>query len=128
MEEALRTLLLGTSAVTAICSTNIHFGEREQGTSFPHIVMNTIDDAEGHYLKEDPDGLSQGRVQIDCYAMTYGRAKVLARAVRAAVDGYKGGNFSGIFVDAMRDFREGGSNEAERPFRVSVDILTNWRE
>lgn len=132
MEEDLRTLLLATSAITSICSTNINFGEHPQGTSTPYIVMYVIDDAEGTYLDDGPDGgpdgMSQGRVQIDCYARTYGEAKRLARAVRATVDGYKGGSFAAIFVDATRDFREGGTNEADRPFRVSVDILTHWSE
>lgn len=127
MEEELRALLLGTSAVTAICSTSINYGEHPQAIRTPYIVLTVIDDAEDADL-EGPDGLSQGRVQADCYAPVYGTAKRLARAVRAALDGYKGGNFQGIFVDATRDFREGGTNEADRPFRVSVDLLTNWSE
>ena len=126
MEESFRAYLLATSAVTDICSTRINFGTHPQGQALPAIVLNTVDDADGHTLI-GPDGLSQGRVQADCYATTYGGAKLLSRAVRAALDGYSGGDFSGVFLAGSRDGREGGTNEAERPFRVSLDFLTNWR-
>lgn len=130
MEEALRTMLLANAGVTAIAGTNINWGEHPQGVATPFIVLTLIDDAEGLYLDADEgsDGLSIGRVQVDCYGTSYRTAKRLARAVRAAAHGYRGGSFSGIFEVASRDFREGGSNEADRPFRVSVDLLTHWRE
>ena len=126
MEEELRAFLLGTTAVTDICGQRINFGAHPQGKPLPAIVLNVIGDNEGHTL-EGPDGLSQGRVQVDCYAKTIGAAKLLSRAARVALDGYRGGGFSGVFHAGTRDGREGGTNEAARPFRVSLDFLTNWR-
>jgi hypothetical protein len=127
MEEQLRALLLAATGVTALASTRVNFGEHPQGQPLPAVVLNTVQDAEGHDL-EGVDDLSQGRVQIDCYAATYGAAKLLARAVRGALDGYKGGDFMGVFLVSARDGREGGTNEADRPFRVSMDFLTNWSD
>lgn len=125
MEEAFRAILLASAGVTALASTRVNYGEHPQGMAGPYIVLTVVDDAEGHTMT-GPDGMSQGRVQVDCYAATYGAAKGLARAARVALDGYSGGSFGGVFLAATRDGREGGTNEADRPFRVSLDFLTHW--
>jgi len=125
MEEQFRAALLASSGVTAICGTRIDFGANAQGAAYPRVVLWTIGDNEAHNLQA-PDGHSVGRVQVDCYAVTYGQAKQLSRAVRAVLDGYSGGGFQGVFLAGSRDTREGGTNEAERPFRVSLDFITHF--
>ena len=125
MEEEIRALLLATAGVTALCGNRIDWGASAQGATYPRIVLFTINDAEGHNL-QGPDGHSVGRVQVDCYALSYGQAKQLSRAVRAVLDGYSGGGFQGVFLAGSRDTREGGTNEPERPFRVSLDFITNF--
>ena len=125
MEEQIVALLLASSGVTALCGNRINFGANAQGAAYPRIVMWTIGDAEGHNL-QGPDGHSVGRVQVDCYGATYASAKQLSRAVRAVLDGYSGGGLQGVFLAGTRDTREGGSNEAERPFRVSLDFITHF--
>ncbi|MGR3813406.1 MAG: DUF3168 domain-containing protein [Cognatishimia activa] len=127
MEEEFRALLVGSAAVAAICGDRINFGENPQGEGLPAIVLNVISAAEGETLG-GTDNLSQGRVQVDCYGHDYGTAKRLARAAKNTLSAYRGGGFQGIFHEDSRDNREGGSNEAERPFRVSMDFLTNWSE
>jgi len=127
MEEEFRALLTGSAAVTAICGNRIEYGGNAQGAAYPRIALYTIGDNEDHNMK-GPDGLSVGRVQVDCYATTYGGAKLLGRAVRAVLDGYKGGNFQGVFHAGTRDTTEGGSNEADRPFRSSLDFITNFAQ
>jgi hypothetical protein len=66
-------------------------------------------------------------MQVDCYAASYAAAKVLSRVVLTVLNGHRGGGFRLIESVAIRDGREGGSNEADRPFRVSLDFLTHWR-
>ena len=128
MEIEFRAILLASSGVTSLApSSRINFGATPQGQPLPAIVLNTISDNGGHTLT-GTDGLSVGRVQVDCYGDTYGAAKGLSQAAIAALDAYRGGNFSGIFHAASRDGREGGSNEADRPYRVSLDFITNWRD
>ena len=127
MEEALRALLTSSAAVTAIApAARINWGTHPQGAPLPALVLNVISDAEGLTM-QGPDGLSEGRMQADAYAMTYGEAKQLSRAVRAVLHGHSGGGFDLVQHVATRDSREGGSNEAERPFRVSLDFTTAWR-
>jgi hypothetical protein len=125
MEETFHAILAASPAVTDIVGDRMNFGANVQGARYPRIVMFTIDDAEGHNL-DGPDGHSIGRVQVDCYAMSYEEAKLLSRTVRAVLDGYSGDGFQGVFHALSRDTREGGSNEAKRPFRVSLDFITHY--
>jgi hypothetical protein len=125
MEQQIVALLLASSGVTALCGNRINFGASPQGAPNPRIVMWTIGDAEGHNL-QGPDGHSTGRIQCDCYGNTYAAAKDLSVAVRAVLDGYSGNGFQGVFLAGTRDTREGGSNEAERPFRTSLDFITHF--
>jgi hypothetical protein len=125
MEEDLRARLLATSAVTALCGQRIDWGSNPQGSGYPRICMWVISDSEDHTL-DGPDGVSFGRVQVDCFGATYGQAKALARAARVSLDGYRGGRLQAVFLVGTRDFREGGTNEAERPFRTSLDFNTTY--
>lgn len=127
MEEDFRALLLNTTAVTDVVSTRIDFAGGAQGTPDPRIVLWVIGDNEEHRMC-GPDGLSDGRVQVDCYCGEYGQAKLLSRAVRAALDGHSDANFQGIFHAGTRDSREGGTNEAYRSYRVSLDFITNHQQ
>lgn len=125
MELALRALLQGAAAVTALAPADrINWGRHPQQTPYPGIVLNVVDDMEAQTYG-GPDGLSQGRVQVDCYGDTYGDAKILSNAVRATLDGHRGGNFRAIFLIATRDYDE--TDTTDRPFRVSLDFATHWR-
>lgn len=126
MEEQFRALLLADSGVSALVGTRINWGAHPQGAPLPAIILTTISDAEDYHMN-GPNGLFQGRVQADVYAMDYRAAKDAARAVRAALHCYRGGGFLLITHVASRDSREGGSNEADRPYRVSMDFTTAWR-
>jgi hypothetical protein len=127
MEEALKALLAATAGVTALApASRINWGARQQGAALPAVVLTVISDAEDYTLQA-PDGLSRARVQADCYGETHASAKQLSRAVRAALSGYRGGNFRLVEHVATRDSREGGTNEPDRPHRVSLDFLTHWR-
>lgn len=126
MEEAFRAILLNASPVSAIVSGRINWGQTE-GVAYPRVILTVIGDNGGHNLG-GPDGLSVARVQVDCYAATYGGAKALGRAVRAALDGYIGNVFQGVFHAGSRDTREGGSNEADRPYRSSLDFVLSYNQ
>ncbi|SNT43578.1 Protein of unknown function [[Luteovulum] sphaeroides subsp. megalophilum] len=123
MEEDLRALLLGAPAITALAGTRINFGRHPQGDPLPALVLTTVSDREGLTL-DGPDGLQRARVQIDCYAASYGEAKRLSRAVRDLLHGHAGGGFRALILEAARDL---GAPEAPgRPFRVSLDFLVTY--
>jgi hypothetical protein len=126
MEEEFRALLLADADIVALCAGRVGFGERTQGQPLPALVLNVVGGAETMTL-QGPNGLLSSRMQVDCYAASYAAAKVLSRVVLTVLNGHRGGGFRLIESVAIRDGREGGSNEADRPFRVSLDFLTHWR-
>lgn len=125
MEEEFRALLKGAPSVAAIVAGRVNFGTHPQGQPLPGIVLNTVSDQQDVDL-DGPVGVGAARVQVDCYAADYGAAKWLGRAVLAVLNGYAGGGFQGIFHAGSRDGQEGGTNEADRPSRVSMDFLTTF--
>lgn len=125
MEEQIRALLLNDSGVSSLAGSRVNFGTHPQGQPFPAIVLNTISDADDYTL-QGPSGITEARIQVDCYGGTYGAAKLLSRAVRSLLGGYQGGALQGVFLAGSRDSREGGSNEAERPYRVSMDFMVRF--
>lgn len=127
MEEMLRALLLADGTISSMVEGRVDWGEGMQGAPLPSIVMQVVS-SENQHSMQGPDRLFQSRVQIDAYARTYGSAKLLQRALLAALDGYHGGAMQGIFHAGSREGRDAGTNEAERPYRVSMDFMTNWSE
>ena len=125
MEEQLRALLLNDGGVSSHVANRVNFGTHPQGQPFPAVVLTTISDIEGYTL-QGPNGVSEARVQVDCYAESYGAAKLLSRAVRSLLSGYQNGAFQGVFLAGSRDSREGGSNDAERPYRTSMDFMVQF--
>ena len=126
MEEDFRALLLADSGVTALAGSRVNWGAHPQGQPLPGVVLTVVSDFEG-LVMSGPNKLFEGRVQVDCYGHTYADAKGVARAVRDLLHGYRGGGFRLVEHVATRDSRESGSNEAERPFRTSLDFTTAWR-
>ncbi|MEH6834810.1 tail completion protein gp17 [Falsihalocynthiibacter arcticus] len=126
MEEELRALLIADPGVASFAAARVNWGAHPQGRPYPGLVLHLIGNREGLTLT-GPDGLFEGRVQVDCLAMSFGGATLLSRAVIALLHGYRGGGFRLVEHDAARSNRVGANNEADRPFLVSLDFLTNWR-
>ena len=133
MEDDLRELLL-SAAVTGtvfVPGIEVNWDAHPQGEALPGVVLTRIAGAEG-YTQTGRDGLLQAVVQVDVYGPDHAPVVGIAREIAAALSGYRGdgvcGFFEGIFLTATRSGREGGTNEAERPFRQSMDFDVNWRE
>lgn len=120
MEE---DFLAALSAVNAVKN----WGEHPQGATFPAIVLNVIDNAQG-ITHGGGDGLWTGRVQVDCYARTFKAARDLSNAVAAALHGYRGGGLRLVVHEATRSSRESGASDADRLYRFGSDFLTHWRD
>ena len=130
MEEAIRTRLLATAGVTALVSQRVYCGSRPQGGTLPDIIINRISGAPV-YTDDGESGLATARLEIDCWGETYAAAKNAARAVIASLSAYVGTSgattFQYVLLDAERDFREGGGNASEYPFRTNLDFII-WFE
>jgi hypothetical protein len=126
MEEEFRAILLASSGVTALVQSDaVNWGVHPQGVPYPALVLNLISGFDGIHM--NGTGPYEGRVQVDCYAMTYGKAKVISRAVVSTLNFHRSGGFLIISHLSSKDSREGGSNEAERPYRTGLDFNIKWR-
>jgi hypothetical protein len=127
MEEALLALLRGSASVTALVPTaRINWRRHPQGQPWPGIVLHAINDRDEYAIADVAD-LSEARVQIDCWATTYGQAKAISRAVRALLSGYQGGVFYQMRLNGARDARSTGTNEPDDPAGVSLDFTFHYR-
>jgi hypothetical protein len=126
MEAALIAYLLASTPVAAVVAARVYPNDRPQGSAFPSITVTRISGGP-LYADDGETGLDNGRVQVDCWALTYTAAKDLAALVRARLSGVHGvSGFQFIMLSDERDIREGGGNVAEYPFHVSQDYDV-WR-
>ncbi len=126
MEGAIVAKLRATAGVSALAGQRVWPGRRVQARDRPSITVIRVDGAP-IYTDEGQGDLTMARVQIDCWAGSYTDAKDLARAVQAALSGFVGTQgsttFRYFYLDAERDFDEGGSNTSEYLYRTSLDFL-----
>ena len=118
MEEALRAALLAASGVKALVADRIDWGLR------PDIVPSVRLQLVGKvpfYTYDGRDGLTPYRVQADCFGRRYGEAKLVARAVEAAIDGLTRPAFEARFLLGERDDQD--TDAAGQPLhRTSLDF------
>lgn len=127
MEEALRALLTGSAVVTALVPVaSINWRRHPQSSPWPGIVLHVINDGDEYVLADVAD-ISEARVQIDCWAVTYAQAKAIARAVRSRLSGYQGGNLYQLRLVGARDAQASGANEPDDPAGVSLDFTFLYR-
>ena len=128
MEQAFRTLLQSSAAVTAIAPADrINCGAHPQGAGAPYVTISRPSHREGMTMT-GRDGLMHTRIQCDCYAPTWRQARDLSDAVTNAASGHRSGGVQLVEFAGSREMgREGGTNEAERLHRFAVDFLVHWR-
>lgn len=127
MNEDLRALLLADAGIAAVVGPRVDWTARPEGDPLPAIVLHQVTGAPLSQTLDGPSAAQVARVQVDCWAVDFGTAKRLSRAVLAALSGHRGGGFTGVFHAATRDGREGGTNEAVRPYRTSLDFTIHHK-
>lgn len=125
MEAALIAKLLATAGVTALVSTRINWSRRPQGAALPAIVLQRISGTpDVHHA--GASGLVVSRVQVDCWAASYGSAKAVARAVETAITAQTftqgATRFDVILIDSERD---DSTDETTPLFRTSLDLMVH---
>ena len=138
LSDGLRSLLLQTSAITAIIGTvakraanpipgdspgsGIYWAMMPEKAPLPAIVLTTVAGA-GTPSLDGADPLHTARVQLSCYGRTYSDAKALARAVRNLLEGYCGTLPDGTHVgDAILNIEADTFEEAPFTFHCPVDL------
>lgn len=130
MEAALLAKLLANANLLDLTGTRINWLRRPQGEAIPAnkgaVVLHRID-GQPDYHHGGPSGLVVSRVQVDCWAGSYKVAKLVARAVEAAVTGFsftQGAiRFDVILIASERDdtFEEAPNTY----FRTSLDLMVH---
>lgn len=130
MEEALLERLTSDGAITTLVGNRVTWMSRPQATGLPSVTLQRVTGGP-LYTNDGEAGLSEGRVQIDCWAKTYTSVKAVARAVRTRLsalrDTVDGVRFATVMLDSEQDLREGGSNAAEYLHRVRMDFII-WHD
>ncbi|WP_426041505.1 DUF3168 domain-containing protein [Brevundimonas sp. TWP2-3-4b1] len=123
MEPALIAKLLVSAGVTALVSTRINWGRRPQGSPLPCVVLTRVDGSpDVHHGGRS--GLVQSRVQVDCWGVSYGAAKAVARAVETAVTAQTFTQGTIRFdVILIADERDSTFDEITPLFRTSLDLM-----
>lgn len=125
MESSLIAKLLATAGVTALVSTRINWSRRPQGSALPAIVLQRVSGTpDVHHA--GASGLVVSRVQVDCWAPSYGSAKAVARAVETAITAQTftqgATRFDVILIDSERD---DSTDETTPLFRTSLDLMVH---
>lgn len=81
MEEALYAHLAGNGGLRALVADRIEWGVRGDA---PSVALHLISSPPDHTLA-GPSGLVEARVQVDCWADTFLKAKQIGTAVVAAL-------------------------------------------
>jgi hypothetical protein len=123
MEDALTDLLLAYTPLTALVGQDVTPSVRLQATGLPAVVITRVSGARDYHMG-GASGLTQSRMQIDCYGSTWPQAKSVARAVIARLSGFNGRTTASVIRSAMLDserhFFEG--EDPETVHRISLDF------
>ena len=128
LNEAIRARLLAVTAVTDLVGTRVYPLLLPQDPTYPAIRYQQITGTRESAMGSDV-GLVEATEQVDSYDSTYAGARVLAEAVRAALQRFRGTVagvvISDVFVlEGPLDLYE----EAVKIYRVQQDFTVWHRE
>jgi hypothetical protein len=129
IETALATYLLAQTGITGKVALRIYPLQAPQAVAKPYLVYFRVDSNEVS-SHGGPSGLAASRFQFSSFALTYGGAKALAAAVKAALDGFSGimGGVGGIQVDIPSRVNEmDGYDSSLAIYYVDSDYIL-WHE
>jgi hypothetical protein len=123
--------LLADGSITAVVGARITPTAMTQGTALPAMTLHGVSGAP-LYADDGETGLHDERIQIDCWALTYGGARDLSELVKSRLSAVRDVDqgdttFAYIMLSNSQDLRETGSNSAEYKYRVSLDFEIWWR-
>lgn len=117
MEEHLYSLLNGS------VSFPVAWGSLGEGVSTPRAALYRTGGSRDMIM--NGKGIMLGTIQIDAYGKTYAEAVIAGRAIRSALEGYKGGPVLGAFLMAIRDLTD---EDVGLLHRVSMTFSIRYRE
>ncbi len=98
VEEAICARVEGLTAVIALAGTRVYLDKAPQGTAYPVVVVQLVDDVNFYHLR-GPNGLQRARVQVDAYAQE--TSGVDAYAVAAELAESINGDGLGLYASGL---------------------------
>lgn len=132
IEKAIYNLLANNTSITDMVSTRIYPQVRKQSDGLPAITYQVISGIRDYDLT-GPNGLVEGRIQINCFADDPLEAGELAAVVRAALNGHRGGA-AGVHIETMLLEDQGDlpsfdpENEAQNVYAKMMDFYVLYKE
>lgn len=138
IEDKLAAWLAALPGVIAVANGRVYpFMAVPQNAEWPHLTFHRVGGPRLGSLGGRTTKVSHPRVQLDAWARTYDGAKLLAQAVRLALDGLGGDgrvNMGGVTVQAaiVGDDRDDADDplhgDEVSEFRVSMDVVIWFEE
>lgn len=128
MEYELRTKLLSDATIAAILATRLYPVILPQNTIFPAATYQIIDTPRDFNL-DGPSGLARPKIQYTLWATKADNVKALARAIRLALNGFKGTLPDGSDVKSvmLEDERETYESDVNL-HRIDLDFVVWFDE
>lgn len=143
VEAGLRLLILGDATVATLLGDRAYPVVLPQAPTLPAVTYQRIGGGIRVGSHAGDSGLTQARIQLDCWASSYLAAKELAAAVRRALQRYARALAKGAAVpvsagagDALRirkvdvtlDRDDYEDEETIKQFRAGMDVLVWFEE
>ena len=129
MPEDLRTLTLGTTTISGLVGTRMHYNHLPQESAKPNIWFRVSSDNE-ELTMDGTGGLHEAFVDLECIDDDESGAQAVADAVKARLHGFKGtmGNVSakGIFVRDKDDDYAPFANVSDEGAHVVAYSVNVW--
>jgi len=117
----LRTLILGSTSVSAQIGTRCHYNHVPQYSARPNVWLQITSDNEDLTL-DGTGGLHEAYADLECVGISESSAQAVADAVKARLHGYKGAMGSltvqGVFVSDKDDDYIPVSNDSDDGLHV----------
>lgn len=129
MPEDLLSYIAGSTSVTALVSTRIHYNQLPETSEYPHIWFKTTTDNE-ELTMDGTGGLHEAFVDMECAARSESQAQAIADVLKPRLHGYKGtmgsSTAQGIFVSDKDDEYIPFSNQSDEGVHVVAFTARLW--
>lgn len=119
--QDLRTYIAGTTAISSLVSTRVHYAQLPQSSVYPHIWFRVTSD-EIPRTMDGAGGIHEAYFDLECAGTTPASAQSVADAVVTRLDGYKGTvgseTAAGIFLSGKSDEYIPYSNQSDEGVHV----------
>jgi Protein of unknown function (DUF3168) len=100
----------------------------EDLSQYPLITYQAVSDRPMDQNCDGPSGVTEMRIVFDCLAKRYLDARTLARAVKAALNGFKGALPDGSYIEDVQTGMVDRFEDGSRIYCTSVHALVRYRD